>query len=289
MEKKVDAAEWERAVAKTELGRQTDRMLQLDDAARALAEDIEDRDRRIETVEAAGRALEAESSAKDIALWDLTRQRDVAQDRLTRARATIFEMETQADRNRIEIAILSTKVSALEVELSDLRSGKSPFGGASVPELEERLRLGEAAREAQTLELARLMRDAAERAAALATARTARDSLARRLEAEERRSRELEEDLRDKVQSLTTANAANSGALATEREERAHSRRELEALQARLDDALASAEAMTKGDAALRLAIAKLGRDIVRARSPQDDEPHGAAQIVNFARREPIS
>ena len=60
-------------------------------------------------------------------------------------------------------------------------------------------------------------------------------------------------------------------------------------MQQRLDDAVASVETMTKGDAALRLAIAKLGRDIVRARSPQDEEPHGEAQIVNFIRREPIS
>jgi len=113
--------------------------------------------------------------------------------------------------------------------------------------------------------------------------------LARRLEASERRARAVEEELRSRAQNLATANATNSGALATERTERAQLRQQIESLRGRLDDALASAEAVTKGDAALRLAIAKLGRDIVRARAPQDDEPHGEAQIVSFPRREPIS
>jgi hypothetical protein len=289
MENKVVAAEWDRAVARTELARQTNRMEKLDDSVRTFREDIQHRDARIDALEAAGRALEAETGAKDLALWDLARQRDVWQDRLANARATILEMETRADRSRVEIAVLSTEVSALEVEMADLRSGTARFGGDSFQGLEERLRRSEEARQAQTLELARQMRIAAERETALTAARTARDILSQKLEVSERRFHEMEEGLLSKAQNLTTANAANSGALATERLERLRLREEMLSLQERLDDALASVESVTKGDAALRLAIAKLGRDIVRARLAQDDEPHGEAQIVNFVRREPIS
>ena len=289
MEKRVAAADWDRAVAKTELARQTNHMLKLDEAVQGLAEDVRNRNEHIDAIVAEARALEAGSSAKDVALWDLTGQRDVLQGLFDSGRAKLFEMETRADHSRAEIAILATKVSALELELADFRSGKLPFGGDSLQGLEERIRRSEEAREAQTLELARLMRHAAERDAALTAARTARDSLARRLEASERLLSEAQEGLRAKSQSLTTANAANSGALTAERAERVHLRQEMESLQGRLAEALTSVESLTKGDAALRLAIAKLGRDIVRARSPQDDEPHGAAQIVNFARREPSS
>jgi chromosome segregation ATPase len=289
MERKLAVADWDRAVAKTDLARQTNRMAKLTDLGRSLVEDIRSRDARIDEMEVAARALEAESGAKDVALRDFAGQRDVLRDRLSAARSKISTLETQADRSRMEIAILATKVSALEFEMADIRSGKTPFDGENAQGLEERLRLSEQAREAQTLELARQMRLAAEREAVLAATRAMRDKLAQKLQASERRFNEVEESLRSKAQSLTTTNAANSGALAAERADRLQLRQERDALQQRLDDAVASVETMTKGDAALRLAIAKLGRDIVRARSPQDEEPHGEAQIVNFIRREPIS
>jgi len=217
MERKLAVADWDRAVAKTDLARQTNRMAKLTDLGRSLVEDIRSRDARIDEMEVAARALEAESGAKDVALRDFAGQRDVLRDRLSAARSKISTLETQADRSRMEIAILATKVSALEFEMADIRSGKTPFDGENAQGLEERLRLSEQAREAQTLELARQMRLAAEREAVLAATRAMRDKLAQKLQASERRFNEVEESLRSKAQSLTTTNAANSGALAAER------------------------------------------------------------------------
>ena len=234
MERKVASAEWERAVALTDSGRKFSEFMKGAERARAVAEELDRSEQRVEALRRSNTALEAQAGASEIALWDLAWQRDQALARLSAARAHALELETHVDSSRTEIATLSTQVSALEVALADLRSGNARSGGDSAAQFGERLKRSEAAREALTLEVARLMKNAAER--------ESRATLA-----------------------------------------------EIEALRRRAAEAEATAESIAKGDAALRLAIAKLGRDIARARAGQDDEPHGAAQIVNFTRREPMA
>ena len=287
MEKKLAAAEWDRAVARAELGRQAIRVHTLGASMGDLGEEIRRRDARVEDLEAAQRSAEAEIGAREAALWDMAGQRDAAQARLVAARAALAAHEAQIHGARVEIATLSTQVSALEIELADLRTGKRRFGAETAAEIEGRLRLSETVRETQTLELTRLMRSAGERNAALLNAEQAREDLTKRLAETEAHARQVETDLRDQLQSLSTERATGAGALTTEREVRHHLQDEIDALKARLVEAAASAETVAKGDAALRLAIAKLGRDLVRARVAPDDEPAVAGQIVNFARREP--
>ncbi len=77
-------------------------------------------------------------------------------------------------------------------------------------------------------------------------------------------------------------------ALAAERDVREQLQEEVNSLRARLSDAATSAEKLTKSDAALRLAIAKLGRDLVRTFEHQD-ESRASAPTVDFARTEPTA
>lgn len=288
MEKKLSGAEWERGVARTQLARETARLLVLDATIRKLGAEAEEQERVATTLAADLRAAVAENAAKETAIWDLTGQRDAVQRRFVQSRAAATELESLIDRNRVEIATLATQVSALEVELSDARAGKGRFSGESVSSLQERLRASESAREDQTLELARMMRSAAERSAALAKAESARDLMEQQLAEIEQREKSIL--LNDATKTSLPADEAINASRAAPEEygSRLELQREIDRLKLRLEETSASSEALTKGDAALRLAIAKLGRDLVRARI-QDDEPSGAAQIVNFARREPTA
>ena len=78
----------------------------------------------------------------------------------------------------------------------------------------------------------------------------------------EAQSKAVESELRQRLQALTTSQAAAEGALTAGRAERLERQREIEALRVRLDEAMAEKE----GDAELRAAIAKLGRDFVASR-----------------------
>jgi chromosome segregation ATPase len=289
MEKKVASAEWERALARTDLARETGRLLKLDVAVQELDAEIQRRDELYATLQREIYAAEAEAGAKEVALLDLAGQRDIAKRRLAEARSAVVELQSHIDRDRVEIATLSTQVAAFEVELSDMRAGRRRFGGQDDADLAQRLRQSDTARADLTLELARLMRALAERTVALANAETARDDIERKFTFSEQRVQSVESELRTRLQALSTERAGGDSALSTERETRQHMQDEIEALKARLGEATASAETLARGDAALRLAIVKLGRDFVRSRAPQDDEPHGAAQIVNFVRREPAT
>ncbi len=282
MEKKVASAEWDRAVARTDLAREANRRLKLEAVGRELSHEIQARDLQNSRLQASLANAEAESGAKDTALWDLAGQRDTAQRRLAEARATIADMRDHIDSDRVKIATISTQVSALEVELSNARMNRRR-SIESGPDIEERLRASEAARDDQTVELARMLRNVAERNLALARIEAARDELERRLE----RARAAEGELRAQLQGLSAERAAAQGALMMEQGTRRYLQDEIDSLRARLEETIASSETLTKGDAALRLAIAKIGRDLLRARAPQDEELHVAGQIVNFARREP--
>lgn len=284
MQKRVAAAEWERAVARTDLAREASKGAKLEAAARELDRDLQFKDAESAKLEVALANAQAELGAKETALWDLAGQRDAAQRRLSEARTTIADLQNHIDNDRVEIATLSTQVSALEVELSDARANRRRFG-ENGQDIGERLRFSETAREDQAAETARLLRTLAERNAALTKLETGRDELERRLE----RARATEGELRAQLQASATERASAQGALMTEREARHHLQMEIDALKARLEETVASSETLAKGDAALRLAIAKLGRDLARARAAQDEEPHLAGQIVSFARREPMS
>ena len=102
----------------------------------------------------------------------------------------------------------------------------------------------------------------AERETAVAGAQSARDDLERRLQALEAQAKAVESELRQRLQALATTQAAAEGALTAERAARLERQREVETLRVQLDEAMAGKE----GDAELRAAIAKLGRDFVAGR-----------------------
>ncbi len=281
LERRVAAAHWDRAVAKADLGRQSRRVVELDDLVRARAVDVDAQAERIEALIASESELRAENSAREIAMRDLTAQRDRATAADERAQSRVGELETSFERDRVVIASLGTRVETMEIELADWRGKYGASAGSAsdrVDELLERLRRSEAQRENLTLETASQLRTLAMREAALAAAEAARAHAARKLEALETQSKATESELRRQLQALATSQSAAEGALAAERKARIDRQRENEALRARLDGADSGALS-TQADAELRAAIAKLGRDILRLRNLDAGPPSAAAGL----------
>ncbi len=286
LERRVAAAQWDRAVAKADLGRQSRRVVELDDLVRARAVDVDAQAERIEALIASESELRAENSAREIAMRDLTAQRDRATAADERAQSRVGELETSFERDRVVIASLGTRVETMEIELADWRGKYGASAGSAsdrVDELLERLRRSEAQRENLTLETARQLRILAEREAALAAAEAVRAHASGKLAALETQSKATESELRRQLQALATSQSAAEGALAAERKARIDRQRENEALRARLDGADSGAQS-TQADAQLRAAIAKLGRDILRLRNVDDAPPSPAAGV--HARRD---
>lgn len=276
LERKAAAAEWDRAVARTELGRQTKRMLQLDDLAHARVGDLAIQAERITKLTADVESLQADHSAHEIALYELTRQRDEAVGALAAARARIVALETQSHRDRLVDASQKTQISGLEIELADWRAKFGATAGVTgdqVGELLSRLRRSEHAREAATMEAARQLKLLADRDALLTAAKNVREGLVRRLADVEARAKATEAELRRQLQALTTSQATAAGALTVERSARLEREREAGTLRSQLEDARRGA-AIPAGDAELRAAIANLGRDVLRLN-------HGARESVD--------
>ena len=265
LERRLAASQWDRALAKAEVGRQATRLVALDDLVKSKSEDIANQERQIHQLSQAVDALATENGAREIALFDVLRQRDLAAEAYDRARARIAELETEFERRRLTIAMLTTQVSGLELELGDWRAkyGATAAGSADrIAELLERLQRSERARESAMVQAAWQLKTLAERETALAAAQSARDDLERRLQALEAQAKAVESELRQRLQALATTQAAAEGALTAERAARLERQREVEILRVRLDEAMAGKE----GDAELRAAIAKLGRDFVAGR-----------------------
>ena len=265
LERRLAASQWDRALAKAEGGRQATRLVALDDLVKSKSEDIANQERQIHQLSQDVDALATETGAREIAMFDVLRQRDLAAEAYDRARARIAELETEFERRRLTIAMLTTQVSGLELELGDWRSkyGATAAGSVDrVAELHERLQRSERARESAMVQAGWQLKTLAEREAALAGAQSAREDLERRIQGLEAQAKAVESELRQRLQALATTQAAAEGALTAERAARLERQREVETLRARLDEAMAGDE----GDAELRAAIAKLGRDFVADR-----------------------
>jgi chromosome segregation ATPase len=265
LERRLAASQWDRALAKAELGRQATRLVALDDLVKSKSEDIASQERQIGKLSQAVDALATENGAREIALFDVLRQRDLAAEAYDRARARIAELETEYERRRLTIAMLTTQVSGLELELGDWRAkyGATATGSADrIAELLERLQRSERGRESAMVQAASQLKTLAERETALAGAQSAREDLERRIQALEAQAKAVESELRQRLQALATTQAAAEGALTAVRTAHLERQREVETLRVQLDEAMAGKE----GDAELRAAIAKLGRDFVAGR-----------------------
>ncbi len=137
LERRVTAADEERAIQKADLGRQASRIVALEDVCAERAAEIARQREELTGQTAAIRELYVQTGAQNVALRDLEFQRDTSNGDLARARTRISELETLADENRIVIAGLETRVAGLELRLAD-------FGRAAVAAEAERVRLSAA-------------------------------------------------------------------------------------------------------------------------------------------------
>lgn len=296
LEMKLEAAEVKLGQALARIGRQATEALGLNETIARLRDDVA-RDRsEIEALSAEQTALRAEIGARELGLHDMSSQRDRLALRLESATNHITEMATSLDRDRLVIASLETRATQLNLQIVDLRRSlataaqdglelQKKFADRAA-ELEARLADSERLREDMTLEVNRQLARLAERDAMLNSARSERDALASRLHSIVGEAEARESGLEARAQDLSTSHAAAEGALQFERKARLEMQSQIERLENRLTDAAAVSEALAKGDQTLRLAIARLGREILRAR--ENDGATGS-QIVNFTRRDPVS
>jgi len=260
LQRKLAAAQWDRAVARVDQGRQVTRATKLDRLANSRVDDLDSQALKIVKLSESVEALQAEIGAREIALYEALRRADSASGALDGAQTRIGELETRVGHERTVNAALHSQLSVLEIEIADWRSryGTTANGAVDpVADLHDRLQRSERAREAATLETSRQLKTLAEREAAHAQAATARDDLARRLAELEAQAKATETDLRRQVQTLSTSLAAAEGALSVQRA----ARHEREGGESRN-------RSVPAGDAELRAAIAELGRDVLRLRDP---------------------
>lgn len=216
----------------------------------------------------------------------MTFQRDLSDAAFAAAEARRLDLETQADRNRVTIATLQTRVSTLEVRLAD---GERAAASAATSGETERARLAAALADragvadrlgadldAAMAQGARLAADLAatrerlgEAEAALSRSETAREEALlesgrqfARIAERDAALREVDAarcDFADQLSRVAAAHAITEGAL---RAERTELQREVDAMRA--GPAEASPGGGAAGDQALRDAIARLGRDVAR-------------------------
>lgn len=275
------------------IGAQATEAVKLTDALDRLREEARQDEARIASLLADRTALEAELGAREIALLDMSAQRDRLTHALEVSGERLGAMETALDRNRVVIASLETRKSSLSADIADLKRSLSAAAQDGLrqqksfadrtAELESRLADSERLREEMTLEVNRQFARIAERESQLSVARNERDALALQLAVVTRDTQKRETGLASKLQDLSTSHATAEGALQFERKARLEMQRQIEILQRRLSDSEAETAALTKGDQALRLSIARLGREALRAR---EADPAGAPLVVNFSRRD---
>ncbi len=279
LEQRLAAVEETSARRLIEIGRQASRLVVFDEgSAQQLAEVV--------ALGAEARDLRAQLGAAQLALNDLTVQRDLADAALAASETKRLELTMLADEQRARIATLETRGAALEVRSA--AAGRAATASANTTGAEiARLSaaLGERKQMASRLELdlESTTRQSAKVAADLAAARArvaeaeallARSEAAReeavlengrqfaRIAERDAALRALGAEKRALAEQLSAAGAPAEANRAGLEAELAEQRREIDSLRARL--AAQRAGGKTAGDQALRNAIARLGRDVVR-------------------------
>jgi chromosome segregation ATPase len=121
LERRLGAIEDDRATGKAQIGRQADRILQLQEDLAANAEEIVRQREEIAALHREAVELRAHQGAQEIGLRDLASQRDAAEGNHVQLLKRANELETQFDENRAVVATLETRATRLEVELSKAR------------------------------------------------------------------------------------------------------------------------------------------------------------------------
>ena len=187
-----------------------------------------------------------------------------------RGRADQTAVELEAERRRTaaleqRLAAASAESRGVADQLSRTTASHRDLG-ATVAELERRLRLSEKAREDMLIEGGRRLAELADREAALDLAVMKGAGLEARLAAlvAESHARESASSLR--AETLSAAQAAMEDSLRMARAEREALQRQIESLRSR---ATSSGDSSSTADAQLRDSIGRLGREVVRLFSAQ--------------------
>lgn len=290
MEQRVRSVEDNRAGALAGLGRRATQIVHLEDLATERAAEIQRQRDELAGLNANLTDAAAQNGAFQMGLRDIEAQRDAADVAHRQASERVDALEIKIDENRAVIASLETRAASLDVELADVR--RSSLAAARAAEA-ERARLNS--------ELASSASAAAALRAELEGAQKSLQTSGAELAARTREAESLKARLMQLQPALARSEAAreelaleNSRQLgliadryvALDRSGNTDLQREIETLRARLVEADSEIKTITRGDQALRQSIARLGREIAKSRS---DEEEGAsiARIVSFTRREP--
>jgi chromosome segregation ATPase len=300
----------ERAIAlRAEGGQQAVRLVALQADAAERENALIERQTEIETLRRDMQALEDSLAASQVALNDLTAQRDTAQSSADAASDRVGALEAEANRDRAKIAILAARSEHVEGRLDELsRTSKSAADAADRTQARLAADLGEESRKAAALEdrlraaltladslsgqTADRQRTLEELERRLAASETAREQglieMSRQLAAVSDRDAEIK-SAQAKARELEALIAARErearavGVSAGERsdslatalasmEEALHAARAERELLRRENDELRAEPA--GGDAALRAAIEKLGHEVARLWAEREGAEH---------------
>jgi chromosome segregation ATPase len=121
IEQRLRALEDSRAAALAELGRRAIQIIRFEEDTAEKADEIARQRAEIAGLDDEVRDRGAEIGAREIALRDLTNQRDVAEQRLADSRARVARRDTTILEHLAEITRLTGRVAALELDLAELR------------------------------------------------------------------------------------------------------------------------------------------------------------------------
>lgn len=312
LEQRLAAVQEAAALRRIELGRQASRIVALEDLSDERAVEIARQREELAALAAEARDVGSQLGAAQLALHDLTAQRDRSEAAFAVSDKRRLELVSLGDEQRAAIATLETRAAALEVRFANSeRAAAAAAKSAQTEAAALSATLGERKQMASRLEadLETATTRAARLAADLATARTrlgeaeallARSEAAReeavfensrqfaRIAERDGAARMLTEQnraLTERLAELGVAPPRNDRAALEA--ELAEAQREIERLRARL--AAPPAVARASGDQALRGAITRLGRDVLqlngRARAAKAEAP----SLVSFERRETVA
>jgi len=295
----AQAAEREGA-ARAELGRESARLVAVEKVRESLLADVGAQRREIAQMAQSLAAAAAEMGAAQVAMLDLSAQREAAESLWTDARRRMIALEAAADRDRAHRAALETQAEGLRMQIEDAGAALARASGALARREEEIAALAQRheqamlqgsalvqALDAQTQETQRAhariegllhqlaqanaareeaLSEAANRLGEIAEGELARKSMAARHLEFQNAARAREQELSQAAQDAAAARAAAEGALGV-------SRQTVATLQNQFARSAGGAD-----DAQLREAIARIGAQVERlARVPAARKPRGAA------------
>ena len=311
-ERRINAAEHGARLAQIELGQRAREIVDRDVRIAKKSAEIAQQRGEIAALSSELRHRDVEIASRELALHDLTRQRDVSVRKWADAQTLVDEQQHDLERSRSEIASLKTRTaklaselveqerafetastqatnkiaeltnnlvasrafsSRLESQIFDLEARHAAVrneaeGRASelqrlrqrMVEVEHRLTESERTRDEFAVENSRQTTRAAEKEAEALRLRSAHREEVDRFQDRLSGAAARENELAMRIQALIAARVDAEGSMRGTAAERDRLAKELAVLRERLKTAESTTNSLTKGDAALRRAIMRLGQ-----------------------------